>query len=133
MACALLALLVACAKGSAPPASGAQPPSARPSSTARLAVVTPANGSAVPSGNFTLRVSLTGAKIVSATTRSLKANEGHLHVLVDGRLISMTGNTEQPITGLAKGAHQIRVEFVAGDHAPFDPRVVATTTFEVKA
>jgi hypothetical protein len=33
----------------------------------------------------------------------------------------------------APGPHQIRAEFVAVDHLPFDPRVVATVTFRVVA
>ena len=29
--------------------------------------------------------------------------------------------------------HILKVEFVANDHAPFDPRVIAEASFEVKA
>ena len=33
---------------------------------------------------------------------------------------------------VAPGLHVLRVEFVAQDHAPFDPRVVVTVSFTVK-
>ena len=46
----------------------------------------------------------------------------------------MTYGLEQqvPVGGLSPGPHQLRAEFVAADHAPFNPPVVATVTF-VKA
>jgi hypothetical protein len=59
-------------------------------------------------------------------------DEGHLHVLLDDRSISMTGGLTQQIDEVAPGPHRITVEFVPSDHAPFDPRVVAVVAFEVK-
>jgi hypothetical protein len=59
-------------------------------------------------------------------------DEGHLHVLLDDTLISMTQGTEQTIPNVTPGPHRIQVEFVASDHAPFDPRVVSVVAFEVK-
>jgi hypothetical protein len=53
-------------------------------------------------------------------------------VILDDQLISMTEGLEQTIADLTPGLHRIQVEFVASDHAPFDPRVVAVTEFEVK-
>jgi hypothetical protein len=34
---------------------------------------------------------------------------------------------------VAPGQHTLRVEFVASDHLPFDPRVISEVVFEVKA
>lgn len=78
-----------------------------------------------------LRVGLSEAKLVDFTSTNLKPNEGHLHVLLDGRLISMTLGVEQEIPNVVAGSHLIRVEFVASDHAPFAPRVSQEVTFEV--
>jgi hypothetical protein len=37
------------------------------------------------------------------------------------------------ISNLTPGPHLLQVEFVATDHAPFDPRVIAVTSFQVQA
>lgn len=107
-------------------------PSPRPSSTAELTIESPETGSVVEGSVVDLRVSLEGATLVPQTTTELSPDEGHLHVLLDDTLISMTEGLEQEITGVEPGPHRLTVEFVATDHAPFDPRVVAVTTFEVE-
>ena len=114
-------------------ATGATAPSTdRPSSTARLSIVAPKVGEVVHGSSVDLRVKLRGARIVPATTTNIVPDEGHLHVLLDDTLISMTQGTEQTIRNVTPGPHRIQVEFVASDHAPFDPRVVAVVAFEVK-
>ncbi|HYY07365.1 MAG TPA: hypothetical protein VFA25_02045 [Actinomycetota bacterium] len=79
-----------------------------------------------------LRISLTGARIVKRSSTDLTPDEGHVHVTLDGKLISMTYGLEQQIPDLSPGPHRIEVEFVAMDHAPFDPRVTDVTSFQVK-
>jgi hypothetical protein len=106
-------------------------PSARPSSTAELSIVSPAVGEVVHDSTVDLRVKLQGAKLVPATTTDIVPNEGHLHVILDDKLISMTEGLEQSIPDVPPGEHRIMVEFVASDHAPFDPRVVTVVAFEV--
>jgi hypothetical protein len=114
-------------------ATGATAPSSdRPSSTAKLAIVLPKVGEVVHGSNVDLRVKLQDAKLVPATTTHIVPDEGHLHVILDDTLISMTQGLEQTIPDVAPGEHRIMVEFVASDHAPFDPRVVAVVAFEVK-
>jgi hypothetical protein len=127
------ATLAACGGGDGSGSSGPTlSPIARPSSTAELSVVSPENGEVVHGSTVELRVDLEGAKIVPQTTTDIAPDEGHLHVLLDDTLISMTGRTEQRIPDIAAGAHRLTVEFVASDHAPFDPRVVAVVAFEVR-
>jgi hypothetical protein len=114
-------------------ATGATAPSSdRPSSTAKLAIVLPKVGEVVHGSNVDLRVKLQDAKLVPATTTHIVPDEGHLHVILDDTLISMTRGLEQTIHDVAPGEHRIMVEFVASDHAPFDPRVVSVVAFEVK-
>ena len=114
-------------------ATGATAPSSdRPSSTAKLAIVLPKVGEVVHGSNVDLRVKLQDAKLVPATTTHIVPDEGHLHVILDDTLISMTQGLEQTIPDVAPGEHRIMVEFVASDHAPFDPRVVSVVPFEVK-
>ena len=129
----LAALVAGCGGGTSqatPGASNSAP--SRPSSTAKLMILLPKDGDTQAAPSVKLRVQLTEAKIVDFTSSSLKPNEGHLHVLLDGRLISMTLGLEQEIPDVVAGSHVIRVEFVASDHAPFAPRVVQEVTFEVK-
>ena len=44
----------------------------------------------------------------------------------------MTEGTDQVIPDVPPGPHRLTVEFVATDHAPFDPRVVEVVAFEVR-
>jgi hypothetical protein len=104
----------------------------RPSSTAKLSIVTPKVGEVVHGSSVDLRVKLRGARLVPATTTHIVPDEGHLHVILDDTLISMTEGLEQTIPDVPPGDHRITVEFVASDHAPFDPRVVSVVAFEVK-
>ncbi|MGH2594353.1 MAG: hypothetical protein ACRDH7_00090 [Actinomycetota bacterium] len=137
VACAVLALLaVGCSSGpgASPTTSSPTPTSAnRPASPAKLSIVSPRNGQVVHGTTVELKVILKDAKIVPATTADIVPDEGHLHVILDDRLISMTGDTQQLIGDLTPGQHLLKVEFVASDHAPFDPRVIAAVAFEVKA
>jgi len=103
----------------------------RPSSPAELSIVSPKVGEVVKGSTVDLRVKLQGAKLVPVTTTDIVPDEGHLHVILDDTLISMTEGLEQAIPDVAAGEHRITVEFVAGDHAPFDPRVIAVVAFEV--
>jgi ABC-type glycerol-3-phosphate transport system substrate-binding protein len=128
-------VLAACGSsddGGSGPTGATAPSSDRPSSTAKLAIVLPKVGEVVHGSNVDLRVKLQDAKLVPATTTHIVPDEGHLHVILDDTLISMTQGLEQTIPDVAPGEHRIMVEFVASDHAPFDPRVVSVVAFEVK-
>lgn len=128
-------VLAACGSsddGGSGPTGATAPSSDRPSSTAKLTIVLPKVGEVVHGSNVDLRVKLQDAKLVPATTTHIVPDEGHLHVILDDTLISMTQGLEQTIPDVAPGEHRIMVEFVASDHAPFDPRVVSVVAFEVK-
>ncbi|MGH2636947.1 MAG: hypothetical protein ACRDHU_12490 [Actinomycetota bacterium] len=128
--------LAACGSGSdgggSPSPGATTSPIARPSSAAELTIDSPKNGEVVRGATVNLRVGLEGARIVPLTTTELSPDEGHLHVLLDDELISMTEGLRQSIPDVAPGPHRLTVEFVAADHAPFDPRVVAVVAFEVR-
>ena len=125
----LLLLACGCGDGSTPPSTGAVGP--RPSSSAVIAIVEPANGQTV--GRSTrISVELSGAHLVDVTSTDVRPDEGHLHVTVDDQLVSMTGELQQTLSDLDPGLHTLKVEFVAADHAPFDPRVIEAVAFEVE-
>lgn len=104
----------------------------RPSSPAVLKILAPTNGQVVHGTSVDLKVSLTGAKLVPATSATVVPTEGHLHLILDQRLVSMTSGLQQTVGGLTPGQHLLQVEFVASDHAPFNPRVTAVVSFQVK-
>jgi hypothetical protein len=105
--------------------------SARPASAARLAIVAPTPD--VPVGRDpTARVQLTGGRVVQANSGTLRPDEGHIHVSVDGKLVAMAYNTAQVLHGLKPGTHLLQAEFVAIDHKSFNPPVVVAVVFTVK-
>ena len=138
-ACLVLTISAAACGGAAAdgtPSTASSTPTVaadRPASTAKLAIVSPTNGQVVHGTTMQLKVSLKDAKIVPATTTNIVPDEGHLHVILDDELVMMTADTTQLIGNLTPGQHLLKVEFVASDHFPFDPRVIAAVAFEVKA
>jgi hypothetical protein len=135
---ALVLALIGAACGSNEPAGGSTSAATstsagpRPSSTAELSVLSPRDGQVIDGDAVDLRLRLQGAKLVPATTTDLQPDEGHMHVILDDQLISMTSGLRQEIPDVAPGEHLLKVEFVANDHAPFDPRVIAAVAFRVE-
>jgi hypothetical protein len=103
----------------------------RPSTKARVEIVSPHSGETVPAGSVHLVVRVVGGKVVPFTSKHLVPNEGHLHVWLDRRLVSMLAGTTT-IIPVSAGTHTLQVEFVAIDHGPFSPRVRESVTFGVR-
>jgi hypothetical protein len=134
LALAMTLALAACTSGGASPTSPTSPPpSPRPSTTAKLAIIAPTNSEVIKGTTVHLLVSLEDAKIVPLGSTTLVPNEGHLHVILDGTLVTMTAALDTPIYNVPTGRHLITVEFVANDHAPFDPRVITGVAFKTTA
>jgi hypothetical protein len=118
--------------GSPPPAAATTAATApRPSSPAQLTIMTPRNGQTVRQDRPEVRLELVGGKIVSQTTNRIQGDEGHIHLLVDDKLVDMNYGLRQRLPQLPPGQHVLQVEFVAADHAPFDPRVLTQAAFQV--
>ena len=138
LAVAALALgLAACSGGdgggSDAPATTAAAAAPRPSSPAKLTITTPKNGQTVRQERTELRLDLNGGKIISQTTTRVRGDEGHIHLYVDGKLVTMNYGLRQRLPALPPGQHVVQVEFVAADHAPFEPRILTQAAFEVAA
>lgn len=114
-------------------ACGGKASTARPSTTARLQIVAPGPNAVAPP-DLNLVTNLVGARVVPASqvTGKLRGDEGHIHVSLDGRLVSMAYGTTQDLHGLKPGPHTLQAEFVAVDHQPFANRVVAAVLFQVQ-
>jgi hypothetical protein len=119
----VIALLLASCGGQI----AASPSIVRPSSPAVINIMQPAAGETVSGASVHVVLSLTGAKIVSQTTTNIRPDEGHVHLYVDNVLVSMNYQLEQDLP-VHPGTYVIRAEFVAADHAPFNPRVLSGQT-----
>jgi hypothetical protein len=117
------ALVAGCGGG-----SGSSRRAARPTTPARLQILAPTpNETTGP--KVTVKLDLMGARVVPQTTGPLHPDEGHIHVSLDGKLVSMAYGTEQDLPDLTPGPHSLQAEFVATDHAPFANHVVAAVLF----
>jgi hypothetical protein len=134
LAALAVVLLGACSSGGGSTSTPAPTAlAARPASTAKLAILTPRNGQTLSRRHTSeVHLDLTGAKIVSHTTTRIQPDQGHIHLLVDGKLVAMNYGLNERLPTLGPGQHLVQVEFVAADHAPFDPRVLTQAAFTVK-
>jgi hypothetical protein len=103
----------------------------RPSSPAKLTIETPRQGQTVKQDRPELVLELDGGKVVNQTTTRVQGDEGHIHLYVDGKLVTMNYGLRQRLPQLPPGQHVVQAEFVAADHAPFDPRVLTQAAFQV--
>ena len=121
---ALAVLLAVAGVGCA--SSSAKPQAQRPSTTAKVQILSPTAGQVVTGSTLHVVLQLTGGTIVPTSTATpLGNNEGHIHLLDNGSVISRAYGTEQDIS-LTPGPHLLEAEFVASDHLPYSPRVIAS-------
>lgn len=109
---------------------GDAPTGSAGSTEATVAISAPAEGEVVPAGEpLRLAVELSGGTLIEASSSS-DPNAGHLHVYLDGGLVSMPSVTDPaiPAEQMTPGEHEIKVEFTQADHRSFEPRVLASVT-----
>jgi hypothetical protein len=121
---ALVAVWVAgCSAGGAATASPTPAvTSGRPSSPAVVAIVQPTNGEVVTGSTVHVVVSIKNAEIVKTTSTHIQPDQGHVHLYLDNTLVYMQYSLQQDLP-VKPGTYTLKAEFVASDHAPFDPRV----------
>jgi len=102
----------------------------RITSSATVAFTAPRDGQLVGDDRLDVVLRLDGGTVVQETTRAVTADTGHVHLAVDGSLVSMTYGTVQSVdlAAYGPGQHVLEAEYVAADHLPFDPRVTASVT-----
>ncbi len=113
------------------PIASLAPGTIRPRSTATLSITEPTPGMHVTTDELTVELDLQGGTIVQATTTHVTPTTGHIHLSLDGSLMSMTYGTDQivDLSGVGPGKHTLTAEFVAADHLPFSPRVQTSVGF----
>ncbi len=104
---------------------------ARPRSSATLTILAPAPGAVITGPTLHVKFHLVSGKIVPQTSTHLSPDKGHIHLSIDGKVVTMTYGLEQDVP-VAEGLHLVQGEFVATDHFPFNPRVVAVATVTVE-
>ena len=111
------------------------PAAVRPVSTATIGFAQPTPDEVVTGNTLEVVMTLNGGTIVDASTTKLTPTTGHIHLSLDGTLMSMTYGLVQQISlqGVSPGRHLLQAEFVAADHGPFSPRVVADVSFTTPA
>ena len=130
--------VAACSSGSppsssAPAASGYAPyasylPSGRPTTTAVVSIVSPTQNEVIAGNTVHVVVSLTGAVIEPDTNEDIRPDQGHVHLYVDNALVYMQYSLTKDIP-VTPGTYVLRAEFVANDHAPFNPRDWSSQVF----
>jgi hypothetical protein len=120
-----VALVAACSgNGGASTAPSIGP---RPSTTATVEILEPTEGQVVIGDSAHVVLRLNGAKIITETSVAIRPDEGHVHLYVNNQLVSMNYGLEQDIP-VQPGTLVLKAEFVAADHAPFNPRVYSGET-----
>ena len=99
----------------------------RPPSTATVEIVEPKAGEVVAGTSAHVVLKLTGARIITETNVAIRPDEGHVHLYVNNQLVSMNYGLEQDIR-VQPGTLVLKAEFVAADHAPYNPRVYSGET-----
>jgi hypothetical protein len=100
----------------------------RPRSAATVAILSPVPGAVVGGTILHVKLSLTGGRIVPQTSTHLTPVTGHIHLILDGSVVSMAYGLDQEVP-ITKGPHLLQAEFVAADHFPFNPRVISVSDF----
>jgi len=118
-----------------PPILNPAPASVRPRSTATIRILEPAPNQVFHAGggDYTrvpVRLRLVGGRIVPYTSQHLTPDTGHVHLYIDGRLVSMSYSLDASVF-VPPGTHKLLAEFVAVDHGPFNPPVEASVVFRV--
>jgi hypothetical protein len=101
------------------------PAGSRPSSPAVVAIVSPKPNEVVTGSSAHIVITLQNAQIVPVTSTNVRPDQGHIHLYVDNVLVSMNYGLAQDLP-VQRGTYLLKAEFVAADHAPFDPRVWST-------
>jgi hypothetical protein len=117
-----------------PVPSGSATDGPRIASTATLAFERPAADQVIEGDEVQVVLDLQGGTVVEQTSSDVRPDEGHIHLSLDGALVSMTYGTVQVVDlrGIEPGIHVLDAEFVAADHLPFDPPVTASATFSME-
>ena len=86
----IMMALAACGGGSQKASNSPTPTASltRLASTGHLTIVSPTPNEVIHGSTLHVKVTLTGARIVSQTTNAVTPDTGHIHVSIDGKITS---------------------------------------------
>lgn len=128
VALAFVAAACAGAQTATPTPRPATTAAVRPASPAVVTIAQPTAGTVVTGTSVRVVITLTNARVVDVTTVEIRPDEGHIHLYVNNALVTMDYGLEQEVP-VVPGTYVLKAEFVAADHAPFNPRVWSPETF----
>jgi hypothetical protein len=97
------------------------------STSARIAILSPADGDTVPAGTVDIKVEIKNGPLAASPSDT---EGGHIHIFVDDQMVSMPYTTDTSVQ-LDPGEHTITVEYVDTRHMSFQPIVTDTVTVQV--
>ena len=77
------------------------------------------DASADESGTVDMSIGISGFNIIGGDPDDPGANEGHVHVYVDGKDLGMFFSNDITLDNVTPGPHQLMVELAAPDHSTF--------------
>ncbi|HEU5002796.1 MAG TPA: hypothetical protein VFW71_08465 [Actinomycetota bacterium] len=104
--------------------------SPNPASPAQITIVQPLSGSTVTGTTVHVVLTLVGATLVPpGTVSGVDPTHGHIHLSLDGEIVSMTSGLTYDMQVTHTGHHLLTAEFVANNHQSFSPRDLKTVDF----
>ena len=125
-------LLASCGGGGKSDAGSGSSTAPRPESPATIKILSPKDGGVIKGSSTDVKMDLQGGRVVDMSVTKVTPTTGHIHLQLDGKVVAMAAGLDQQLDGLKPGTHTLRIEFVAGDHLPFDPPVFDEIAFTVK-
>ncbi len=105
--------------------------------TPALTILSPAgalNPSTVVRQDFEVSFTVSNFELVQPgiAGQTNNANQGHIHVFLDGAYIALWINSNPiPFNGMTPGNHTISLELVNNDHASFSPKITQNITVSI--
>lgn len=123
---AAVLLLSACGGGVAgtptPSAPSTPAQASRPSTDAKVTIISPTQGEVVHGTMVNVVIGLSGATVTRTYSTNINPREGHIHLYLDNQLIYMNYTLQQEVPVHPGLQYTLYAEFVAADHFPFNPR-----------
>jgi hypothetical protein len=105
-----------------------------PATSATVTIRSPRDAAIITGDTMDVVIDLDGGRVVEASG-PVRPDTGHLHLTIDGVVVSMTYGEEQMIdvSAFEPGEHELVAEFVAADHRSFTPPATDSASFTLES
>lgn len=94
------------------------------SSPVRIALTSPVSDEVITGSTLHVALTVAGGTITQAYSTDISPTVGHVHLYLDGRLVSMAYSTATDLPVDPGAEYSLYAEWVASDHLSFTPRDV---------